>query len=258
MSSTKCNAASVRRVVLLHYRTHGRGHLPWRKTHTPYRIMVSEIMLQQTQVDRVIPFYKNFLASFPTVKDLAAAPEVEVLRAWSGLGYNRRARFLHRAAQAVVAHHGGRMPHTYDTLRMLPGIGEYTAKAIRVFAYNEPEVLIETNVRTVILYHCFGNETQVSEARIRAVAEELARGQDPATWHAALMDYGTHLKKTVGNLSRRSRVYTKQKPFKGSVREVRGAILRARLNGTSLAQVRKAYPDRYQEARAGLKADGLL
>lgn len=163
---------------------------------------------------------------FSTPAHLARAPLSHVLMLWSGLGYNRRAAFLHRAAQEVVQRWGGMMPSSYDELRSLPGVGDYTAKAVRVYAYNEQEVLIETNVRTVILHHCFPRKKDVSEEDIRHVAHLLAQGQDPREWHSALMDYGTHLKATVGNVSRRAKVYSKQKPLKGSVREVRGLILK--------------------------------
>ncbi len=254
---------SVRHAVLGYFKKHGRAHLPWRKTTIAYRILVSEIMLQQTQVDRVMPFYKNFLKQFPTLAALANAPLSDVLKAWSGLGYNRRAKFLHMAAQQVVQLRGGKVPHTYADLRTLPGVGEYTAKAVRVFAHNEPEVLIETNVRTVIIHHYFEKQAHVSETALLEIATQLAAGQDPRIWHAALMDYGTHLKATHGNLSRKSAQYTKQKPFKGSLREVRGAILKVLHNGAVTQKaLQKALPaelhDRFDTAIAQLQKEGLV
>ncbi len=253
----------MRTTVLAYFAAQGRAHLPWRKTKNPYHILVSEIMLQQTQVDRAIPFYKNFLKQFKSPAALAEAPLSEVLKAWSGLGYNRRAKFLHEAAKAMMAYHGGKVPKGYDELRALPGVGEYTAKAVRVFAHNEPEVLIETNVRTVIIHHFFSNKAQVSDARILRVATALASGQDPRMWHSALMDYGTHLKATVGNLSRKSTQYTRQKPFKGSLREVRGAILKVLHRGAATQRtLKKTLPeelhDRFDAALLQLQKEGLV
>src|SRR3989344_4049668 len=138
-----------RKEVWKYWKKNGRHGLAWRKTKNPYKILVSEVMLQQTQVPRVIPKYKEFLKVFPTLRVLAKAPLANVLRVWSGLGYNRRAKFLHDAAKEVVLKHAGNMPRDIDALLALPGVGEYTAKAVRIFAFNEPEVLIETNIRTV-------------------------------------------------------------------------------------------------------------
>jgi A/G-specific adenine glycosylase len=225
--------------------------------------LVSEIMLQQTQVERVIPYFTRWVEAFPTIERLARAPLSQVLQLWSGLGYNRRAAFLHRAAQEVVRKWGGVMPIAYDELRTLPGVGEYTAKAVRVFAHNQPEVLIETNVRTVVIHHCFKRKNNVSEESIRRAAYVLAEGQDPREWHSALMDYGTHLKAAVGNVSRRARAYTKQKPLKGSVREVRGLILKQLGQGPSTrARMQRVLPEATHEriplAIAGLEKDGLV
>lgn len=200
--------------------------MPWRRTTTPYRILVSEVMLQQTQVDRVIPYYKKFLKKFPNAQALADAPLGEVLRAWSGLGYNRRAKMLHNAAKEITIYDN--FPRDYKTLVSLPGVGEYTAKAVRVFAYNEPEVLVETNVRTVFIHHFFPRtKRKISdEALVRYIVQTLDT-KNPRAWYAALMDYGTYLKQTHGNVSQKSKSYVKQKPLKGSNREIRGALLKA-------------------------------
>lgn len=220
------SVASVRKVVWEYYRQSGRHHLPWRHTHNPYYVLVSEIMLQQTQVDRVIPYYTRFIKAFPTVAALARAPQRDVLSLWSGLGYNRRALFLHRAAQSIVCKHRGRFPRDAQTLRSLPGVGEYTAKAVCVFAYNYEEVLLETNVRAVVLHHFFKTKCAVPDMKVYPYATRLAHAQDPRLWHAALMDYGSYLKKKVPNQSRKSAHHTRQRPFRGSVRETRGAIMR--------------------------------
>lgn len=219
--------STFQRDVYSFFKSKGRHALPWRKTKSPYRILVSEIMLQQTQVDRVIPKYRSFLKKFKTVQALAKAPLGEVLREWQGLGYNRRAKMLHEAAKVIVANHGGKVPTLYSELVSLPGIGDYTAKAVRVFAWNEPEVLIETNVRSVFLYYFFDKKFKVSDTEILPYMVKNLDTKNPREWYFALMDYGSYLKKTVPNPSRNSAHHTKQKSFKDSDREVRGAVLRA-------------------------------
>lgn len=213
--------------MLAYYRRHGRFDLPWRRITDPYRIAVSELMLQQTQVPRVIEKYKTFLKRFPTVRSLARASLAEVLAAWSGLGYNRRAKFLHEMACAVVRDHGGRFPRNVDALERLPGIGHYTARAIAAFAYNQPVVLVETNVRTVFIYHFFPRSNNISDAALLPYIEAALDRRDPRRWYSALMDYGTHLKATGITTHRSSAHYKKQSAFKGSARELRGAIIRA-------------------------------
>lgn len=214
------------KTVLNFYKKEGRHHLPWRTTHNPYRILVSEVMLQQTQVDRVIPYYKNFLKKFPTVKALASASLGDVLRAWSGLGYNRRVKMLHDAAKKITVY--GNFPRDYETLVSLPGVGDYTARAVRVFAFNQPEVLVETNVRTVFIHHFFPRtKRKITDQEIVPYMELCTHAlKNPREWYAALMDYGTYLKKTHGNISRKSKAYVKQKPLKGSNREIRGTVLK--------------------------------
>lgn len=212
--------------VLTFYKNHGRFNLPWRKTRNPYRIFVSEIMLQQTQVDRVVPYYKAFLKKFPTHHSLADASLADVVRLWHGLGYNRRAKMLHEAAQHIEIHHKT-FPRSYEELVELPGVGDYTAKAIRVFAYDKQETLIETNIRSVYLYHFFKKEKKVPDREILKIIEKtMPRDVPPRVWYAALMDYGSHIKKTTPNPSRKSTHHTRQTPFKGSNREVRGAIVK--------------------------------
>lgn len=215
------------RTLFAWYEKNGRHHLPWRKTTNPYRILVSEVMLQQTQVDRVIPKYRAFLKQFPTAKALAAASLGEVLVAWQGLGYNRRAKLLKAAAEAVVLQ-GGRFPKTYDGLRKLPGVGPYTAAAVMAFAYNEAVPLIETNVRTVYLHHFWPHDaTDVTDQEILALVVATLPRDNARHFYAALMDYGAHLKRTVGNHNVRAKSYQKQSAFKGSDRQLRGAIVRA-------------------------------
>ncbi|MEK7584164.1 MAG: A/G-specific adenine glycosylase [Patescibacteria group bacterium] len=220
--------ASVRRFreeVYLFYRRSGRS-LPWRDTADPYRILVSEIMLQQTQVDRVIPKYEEFLKAFPTIRKLARAPLSEVLRAWSGLGYNRRGVAIRKCAESITRVFGGRVPETLEELKGLPGIGHHTAGSIMAFAFNKPVVFIETNIRSVFIHHFFPQRKKVSDSELLPLIERTLDRRKPRTWYSALMDYGSDLKKRVGNPSRRSKHHVRQSPFRGSHRELRGATLR--------------------------------
>lgn len=209
-----------------YFREHGRD-LPWRRTRQPYRILVSEVMLQQTQVDRVAPKYRAFLRRFPSARALAAAPLAEVLREWQGLGYNRRARALYECARVVTRERGGRFPRDREGLEALPGVGPYTAGAVLAFAYGVPTLLIETNIRAVYLHHFFSGRVGVTDRELMPYIEVTLAREDPGRWYAALMDYGTHLKRLHGSQNERSRHYTKQSRFTGSDRQVRGAILRA-------------------------------
>lgn len=213
-------------LVWAQYREQGRHDLPWRKTKDPYRILVSEVMLQQTQVDRVSPKYRAFLKLFPSARRLAAAPLGDVLRAWQGLGYNRRAKFLHEAVNKVVVELKGKWPQDAVGLRALPGVGSYTAGAVAAFAYNEPVVLIETNVRQVFLHHFFMRHADVPDAAILELVAKTLPRDNAREWYYALMDYGSHLKRQHGNINHKSKHYTKQSKFHGSDRQIRGVILR--------------------------------
>lgn len=213
-------------VVWDYFREHGRVSLPWRKTRDPYRILVSEVMLQQTQVDRVLPKYAAFLKAFPNVTVLAEASLGEVLVLWQGLGYNRRAKMLHQCAQEIVEKYKGKFPKTEEGLKALPGIGPYTASAVCAFAYNQDVVLIETNVRTVMLYHFFRTKEGITDTEILKMVEKTLPEGQARQWYAALMDYGTHLKREVGNLNQKSHHYKKQSQFSGSDRQIRGALVR--------------------------------
>jgi A/G-specific adenine glycosylase len=188
--------------------------------------LVSEIMLQQTQVDRVIPKYQQFLTQFPDLEALAAAQPAAVITAWQGLGYNRRGLNLQRAAQKVVAEYKGRIPSTTEELTSLPGIGPYTAAAIQAFAFNQPSLVIETNIRTVFIYHFFPNQSQVTDSELLPLISLALDRQNPRQWYAALMDYGSYLKRIFPNPTRRSNVYSKQSKLEGSNRQVRGLILK--------------------------------
>lgn len=217
--------ATFRRIVYAYYKKEGRA-LPWRNSFDPYRIAVSELMLQQTQVTRAVVKYREFLRAFPTVYDLAHAPLGKVLEVWSGLGYNRRAKYLKLLAKRVVGVYGGKFPNTKAELRTLAGIGEYTANAILVFAYNEARVCIETNIRTVYIHHFFPGKKSVTDAEISAVVSKTIDTKNPREWYWALMDYGSYLKQNGNTMHRNSSRYVLQSAFKGSRRAIRGAILR--------------------------------
>lgn len=201
------------------YTVNKRKKLPWRTKMTPYRIWVSEIMLQQTQVDRVVPFFNNWMKLFPTIKKLADAPQSEVLRAWKGLGYNSRALRMKKTAEL------GSLPKSYERLLSLPGIGPYTAGAIMAFAYDESMVMIETNIRRVYLNYFFKNKEDISDKELLELIKKTLPKYNFREWYWALMDYGAYLGKTIPNPNKKSRHYTVQKKFKGSDREIRGKVL---------------------------------
>jgi A/G-specific adenine glycosylase len=228
MSSTTSSKAKTafKRAVLSYYRRQGRHTLPWRLTNNPYYILVSELMLQQTQVDRVIPKYTAFIEAFPSIDTLAQASLKDVLKLWQGLGYNRRAKFLHEIA-VMILQQGGTFPATYSELRQLPGVGPYTAGAILAFAFEVAHPVIETNIRTVYIHHFFRDKNGVSDAELLDLVTETLPKKQVREWYYALMDYGVFLKKEHNNPSRRSRHHHVQKKFIGSDRQIRGAIIRA-------------------------------
>jgi len=218
-----------RTIIYHHYFAHRRS-FSWRDQVTPYRVYVSEIMLQQTQTTRVAVKFDPFVATFPDFRSLAEAPFSDVLRLWKGLGYNRRAKFLQQGAGIIVDEHGGRLPEDPSLLVRIPGIGPATAASICAFAFNKPVSFIETNIRTVFLHFFFRRQEQVDDDRIMVLVSETLDYDRPREWYYALMDYGVLLKKTVGNLNRKSKHYTKQSPFEGSNRQIRGAILQLLLD----------------------------
>ena len=235
--------------------------MPWRETTDPYLVLVSELMLQQTQVDRVMPKYAQFIERFPSVADLSEAPLSDVLQVWQGLGYNRRAKFLHMAARYVVER-GGVFPSTYEELVKLPGVGPNTAGAILAYAYNTPVVYVETNIRTVVLHHFFPDEESVDDRTIRAVVERVLPADSPRQFYWAMMDYGSFLKRSGVRRNSQSRHYKKQLPLAGSVREVRGQIVRylteeGDVECEKLVRALSA-DERFDAALSGLMRDGLI
>lgn len=202
---------------------------PWRKSITPYKVLVSEIMLQQTQAERVTEKFIRFIVEFPTIAQLASTPQEKLLTAWQGLGYNRRALMLQRCAQSVMQERNGSIPCDEALLQKLPGIGPYTASAIMAFAHNKPAVVIETNIRRVFIHHFFADQTGIHDKQLIPLIRQTIDTNSPRKWYSALMDYGAYLKTQIENPNRRSAHYAKQSKFKGSLREVRGKILRTLL-----------------------------
>jgi A/G-specific adenine glycosylase len=214
-----------RQRIYAHYRKNGRA-LPWRRTHDPYKILLSELMLQQTQVKRVVEKYKEFLRRFPTIQSVARAPLRAILEQWQGLGYNRRALALKRLAVTLADRYGGRIPRDIEVLKALPGVGAATAGAVCAFAFDKPVVFIETNIRSVFIHFFFRDRGEVKDSEILPLVEQTLDAKHPRQWYYALMDYGVMLKERRPNPGRRSAHYMRQSPFEGSLRQVRGMILR--------------------------------
>lgn len=236
---------------------------PWRNTADPYAILVSEIMLQQTQTSRVVEKYTQFLETFPTVHALAAASAKAVLSIWSGLGYNRRALFLKRAAEGIVLKHGGTVPNDPELLELLPGIGHYTARAIVAFAFNKAYPFLETNVRSVYLHHFFSRARKpVPDAALLSLVESTMDTKNPRAWSAAIMDYGAYLKANGNKIHQKSKSYTKQSTFKGSNRQIRGQVLRLLLEKkrteAMLLRETKAESEKVRGVIAALVREGML
>jgi A/G-specific adenine glycosylase len=217
--------AEFKEAVLSNYRQQGRK-FPWHFAD-PWGVMVSEFMLQQTQTERVIPYWENWMKVWPRPKALADASMETALRAWSGLGYNRRCRYLKESAAIIANENDGKVPETPQALLLLPGVGPYMSSAIACFAYNYPAVFIETNIRSAVIHCFFPDRNDVRDSEIIPILEAALDHDNPRTWHYALMDYGAFLKKTTANPSRRSAHYTRQSPFNGSFRQARGKVIKA-------------------------------
>jgi A/G-specific adenine glycosylase len=256
-----------------------RHRYPWRGSTDPYSVLVSEVMLQQTQASRVAPAFERFLGQYPTLRDLALAPRDDVVRSWAGLGYNRRAVALSEMARSLVDDHRGRVPRDPELLRRLPGIGAYTAAAVASLAFGEPVAALDTNVRRVVARVWVGRDAgDVAPADLRDRAERWLDRDDPATWNQALMDLGREICRprprcdvcpiafgcrflATGALPSASR----RRPgrFEGSSRQVRGAVVDAlrRSGSSSLDAIARGtgFPtDRIREAVAALRRDGLV
>lgn len=249
--------------VLINYYAEHQRVLPWREaqkdgTINPYHVLVSELMLQQTQVERVIPKYDSFLKQFPTIESLARAQLSEVLDVWLGLGYNRRALYLLEAAKTLYKLE---FPQTVDALVALKGISHNTAAAILTYAYNQKHSFVETNIRTVMIYTFFNDTFQVSDKEIEARLEQLLDTYEGSyrEFYWAMMDYGTFLKKQGSNSHRKSKQYKKQASFAGSKRQLRGEILRRAAENQTVIKITHDIKDaRLDQVLQELEKDGLI
>jgi A/G-specific adenine glycosylase len=245
------------------YYARNKRDFAWRKSYNPYNIVVSEIMLQQTQTERVIPKYAQFVGSFNSFEHLACASLKDVLGAWQGLGYNRRALALHTLAQKVITEHKGILPESPDILVTFPGIGKATAASICAFAFNQPTVFIETNIRTVFIHFFFAQRSEVHDKEIFPLVEATVDLLNPREWYYALMDYGVMLKKKIPNPSRKSAHHTQQTKFEGSDRQIRGKILKilttqSQASFDELCLLIEREPHRIEKALAQLQKEGFI
>ncbi len=214
--------------VMEFYAAKGRHDMEWRHTDDPYRILVSEVMLQQTQVQRVAVIYPKFIETFPDISALARAEPADLLAAWQGMGYNRRALNLRKLAGVIVDEYGGKIPDDPEILRTLPGIGPATSCSIAAFAFDRPVVFIETNIRRVFIHYFFEDGVIVDDRELLVLISAMLP-ENSREWYWALMDLGTALKASVKNPNQRSKQYTKQKTFEGSDRKIRGEVLKKML-----------------------------
>ncbi|MDD2308853.1 MAG: A/G-specific adenine glycosylase [Desulfuromonadaceae bacterium] len=246
---------AFRSMILAYYHEIARS-MPWRETRDPYAVLVSEIMLQQTQVERVRLKYGEFLAHFPTLATLSSAPLSDVLKVWQGLGYNRRAIYLKRCAEDIVTRYDGIFPATVQELQTLPGIGPYTARAVAAFAFDVAEPLIETNVRAVYIHFFFHGHDKVSDRDIMPLVAATLDQTNPREWYYAVMDYGTMLKQRHPNPGKRSSHHTRQSSFEGSNRQLRSRILRQIIAqpGITVKQLLSAIPAEQEMIRANIEA----
>lgn len=215
--------AAFQKKILNWYKTNRRD-LTFRKTKNPYHILVSEIMLQQTQISRVLPKYEKFLKAFPNISTLAKAPKARLLKAWQGLGYWRRALFLQECARRIKKNFRGRFPKDPKALEQLPGIGHYTAHAVSCFAFQNPDAFLDTNIRRVYLHFFFSDRKKVSDKEILPIAQKAVRLSNPREWHYALFDYGALVLKDK-TLNKKSRHYRRQSKFEGSLRSFRAKAM---------------------------------
>ena len=219
------NIESFKRFIWDFYH-HNKREFAWRKTTNPYHIVVSEIMLQQTQTYRVETKYEEFIAEFDCFHTLAQASLRDVLNVWQGLGYYRRARFLHQLANIVVYEHKAFLPADPKILETFPGIGKATASSICAFAFNQPTVFIETNIRAVFIHSFFKDKNDVTDKELFPFIAATVDADNPREWYYALMDYGVWLKAKTINPSKKSKHYTTQSKFEGSDRQLRAKILK--------------------------------
>lgn len=252
---------SFKRIVWDYYQQNKRD-LPWRKTDNPYHILVSEVMLQQTQVSRVLIKYPIFISQFPNFKQLAQASIKDILQAWQGMGYNRRALYLKRVAEIVEEQYKGNLPDNPVILDSFPGIGGATAASIAAFAFNKPTVFIETNIRRVFIHYFFKDKSEIDDKQILALVQKTVDTKNPREWYWALMDYGSYLGKITDNPNKKSKHYTIQTQFEGSDRQIRGEILKLLLKKSltekELLKIIKREPNKIKNLLQNLKSEKFI
>ena len=261
-SLTPAAVRKFQKMIYRYYRDHGRV-LPWRLTQNPYHILVSEIMLQQTQVQRVMGKYEQFTRKFPDFSSLARLPLRTILREWQGMGYNRRAMALKLIAQKVMKEFHGNLPVSVETLITFPGVGRATASAIAAFAFHEPTVFIETNIRRVFIHCFFHDKSNIKDTEILPLVEKTLDISNPREWYYALMDYGVLLKQKYENPNRRSAHYQKHATFQVSNRQIRGMILKVLTRESCVSEreiMEKLHisPDKLKNSLAQLLKEGFV
>ena len=232
--------------------------LPWRNTRDAYAIWISEAMLQQTQVARVLSRWERFLRRFPTVDALASASSADVVEEWQGLGYNRRALALKRAADICSAEYAGHMPEGVDKLVKLPGIGDATAAGITAFSRDVACLYLETNVRAVFIHCFFRDAERVTDKELRPLVERACPAEDVRGWYYALLDVGARLKKDHKNPARRAAAYTRQSKFEGSRRQKRAWLVREVMAAPGLSSaelLRRLNAEERKSGRDGVEGD---
>jgi len=226
---------TFQKIIYSYFKQYGRD-FPFRKEISPYNVVVSEMMLQQTQTSRVVEKFQQFIQKFPDFQSLANAPLNDVLKVWQGLGYNRRAVALKTISEKVVKEFEGILPADVEILKSFPQVGHNTASSIVAFAFNIPTYFIEVNIRRVYIYFFFPGKTSINDGNIMPIVRRNLDSSNVRKWYYALMDYGVMLKKTHPELNKRSAHYRKQSKFKGSNREIRGKILKLLIASSSLTE----------------------
>ncbi|MFX1392605.1 MAG: A/G-specific adenine glycosylase [Promethearchaeota archaeon] len=222
-------------IIYSYFKNNGR-EFPFRENITPYNVVVSEMMLQQTQTSRVSEKFLKFIKEFPDFQTLSTAQLENILKAWQGLGYNRRAIALKKIAEKIINEYNGKLPESIEILKTFPQIGHNTASSILTFAFNKPTIFLETNIRCVYFYFFFPNKRNIDDKQVLPLLEKTIDKENPRKWYYALMDYGVMLKKKFPDLNKQSAHYRKQTSFKGSNRELRGRILKILLKEKTITK----------------------
>lgn len=251
------DSKTFQQIIWDYYYSFGR-QFAWRNIEDPYKVLISEVMLQQTQTQRVIEKYEQFTIEFQSFEMLAHASLRDVLSVWQGLGYNRRGKFLHQLAQIVVNDYKSALPDEPNILTQLPGIGPATAASICAFAFNKPTIFIETNIRAVFLHFFFSGKAEVHDKELMPLVAQTVDQLNSREWYYALMDYGVMLKRTIPNPSRASRHHYKQSKFVGSNRQIRGKIIKTLTEVVELSSGDLLNQIECEKNRLNAIIDGLL